>query len=90
MIQEIPRNGLLEIPRNGLREIPRNCVEIFTGFSGERFLGISADSWERFLGISADFPQNCYLGRYKLSNEKPRNFVVELMRALRKKENLQS
>ena len=38
------------------------AVDIFTGFSCERFLGISADSQERFMGISADFPQNCYLG----------------------------
>jgi hypothetical protein len=37
-------------------------VDIFSGFSCERFLGISEDSWERFLEISADFPQNCYLG----------------------------
>jgi len=38
------------------------AVHIFTTFSCERFMGISADSQERFLGISADFPQNCYLG----------------------------
>jgi len=38
-------------------------VDNFTGFSCERFLGISTDFQERFLGISADFPQNCYLGR---------------------------
>ena len=52
-LREIPRNGLQEIPRNGLREIPRKCVDIFTGFSRERILGISEESWERFLGISA-------------------------------------
>ena len=31
------------------------AFDIFTGFSCERFLRISADSQERFLGISADF-----------------------------------
>ena len=36
-------------------------VDIFTRFSCERFLWISADFWVRFLGISADFLQNCYL-----------------------------
>ena len=49
-LQEIPWTWLREIARNGLLEIP---VDIFTGFS-----------YERFLGISADFPQNCYLGNF--------------------------
>ena len=39
------------------------AVNIFPGFSCERFLRISTDSQERFLGISTDFLQNCYLER---------------------------
>ena len=46
------------------------AINIFTGFSCERFLGISADSQERFLGICTDFPQNCYLGRLEEYREK--------------------
>ena len=57
----------------GHKKFLGKAVDIFTGFSCERFLGISADSEERllgifvdyeerYLGISADFPQNCYLG----------------------------
>jgi len=46
----------------GYGKFPGIPVDIFTGFSRERFLRISADSQERFPGISADFPQNCYLG----------------------------
>jgi len=46
----------------GYEKFLRIAVDIFTGFSCERFLGNSGDSQERFLGISADFPQNCYLG----------------------------
>ena len=58
-LQEIPRTWFLGI---GNEKFPGKAVHIFTGFSCEIFLGISADSQERFLGISADFPQNCYLG----------------------------
>jgi len=46
----------------GFEKFLGKAVNIFTGFSCERFLGISADSQERFLGIFADYPQNCYLG----------------------------
>ena len=47
----------------GSLDFLRSAVDIFTGFSCERFLEISADSQiPRFLGISTDFPQNCYLG----------------------------
>jgi len=46
----------------GYEKFLGKAVDIFTGFSCERFLGISADSQERFLGISSDFPQNCFLG----------------------------
>jgi len=46
----------------GYEKFLGTAVEIFTRFSCERFLGISAESQKRFLGISADFPQNCYLG----------------------------
>ena len=62
-LREFPQNGLQEIPRNGLQEIPRTwflrmgyekflgkAVDIFTGFSCERFLRIFADSQERFPG----------------------------------------
>ena len=40
-------------------------VDIFTGFS-----------CERFLGISADFPQNCYLGYGKSLNGKENHGMV--------------
>jgi hypothetical protein len=40
----------------GYEKFLGKAVDIFTGFS-----------CERFLGISADFPQNCYLGRNPFS-----------------------
>ena len=49
----VTRNYSDLVPRNGLREIPRKAVDIFTLFS-----------CERFLGISADFPQNCYMSLF--------------------------
>ena len=54
----------------GYEKFLGKAVDIFTGFSCERFLGISADSEERFMGISADFPQNCYLGWSKMDKGK--------------------
>ena len=58
-------NWLQEIPWIEIREFPRAW---FLGMGYEKFLGKTVDvltgfSSERFLGISADFPQNCYLGR---------------------------
>ena len=53
-LQEIPRTWFLGI---GNEKFLGKAVDIFTGFSCERLLGISADSQERFLGIFADFPR---------------------------------
>ena len=67
-LQEIPWIELWEFPRNWLQEIPRTW---FLGMGHEKFLGIAVDiftrfSCERVLGISADFPQNCYLEKLQL------------------------
>ena len=40
----------------GYKKFRGKAVDIFTGFSCERFLGISVDSQERLLGISAELP----------------------------------
>ena len=47
----------------------------FLGMGYEKFLGKDVDiftrfSCERFMGISADFPQNCYLGWSKMDKGK--------------------
>ena len=49
-----------------MRNFFGTAVDIFPGFSRERFLGNSEESQEIFLGITADFPQNCNLGKSRL------------------------
>ena len=43
----------------GYKKFLGKAVDIFTGFSCERFLGISSDSQERFLGIYPARSQLC-------------------------------
>ena len=51
------------IPQEILKKIS-NFLNIHTGFSCQRIMGISMDFKERFLRISADLPQNGHLGQW--------------------------